>query len=79
MVEIPDELTAALERLTRSARLDLLRALINPEAGRLDRIRQLYEREDIRPVAGLLIVLDSDPWARTIVTEALLRTFPGPG
>ena len=79
MVEIPVELIAALERLTRSARLDLLRALINPEAGRLDRIQQLYEREDIRPVAGLLIALDDDPWARAIVTEALLRSFSGTG
>ncbi len=53
MVEMPVELTATLERLTRSARLDLLRALINPEAGRLDRIRQLYEHLLLVQQAGV--------------------------
>jgi hypothetical protein len=71
MVQIPPVLTAALARLTPAARLDLLRALINPEDGRLERIRRLYEREDTRQVAERLIDLESDPLARGLVIEAL--------
>jgi hypothetical protein len=70
-VQITPELVAALERLSPAARLELLRALVNPEAGRLDRIRNLYEREDTRQVAELLIQLDGDPVSRGLVIEAL--------
>jgi hypothetical protein len=63
MVEIPEELTAALEGLTPAARVDLLHALVSPEAVRLDRIRRLSEREDTRQVAELLIDLEGNRWA----------------
>jgi hypothetical protein len=71
MIDIPPELTAALELLTPAARLDLLRALINPETGRAERIRRLYERDEMRHVAELLIDLEADPLARGLVIEAL--------
>jgi hypothetical protein len=62
VVEIPPALTAALKQLTPGARRDLLRALAIPEPERLERIRLLYEREDTRQVAELLIDLEADPW-----------------
>jgi hypothetical protein len=76
VVELPSQLTAALEQLTPGARSDLLRALVTPEPARLERIRRLYERDDTRQVAELLIDLEADPWARSIVIEALRHDMP---
>jgi len=71
MVEIPPELAAALEALTPAARAELLRAMASPASVRVDRIRRLYEREETREVAELLIDLESGHWARSILIEAL--------
>jgi hypothetical protein len=76
MVDNPPELTAALALLTPPARLDLLRALVNPETGRSERIRRLYERDDTRQVAELLIDLESEPFIRALVIEALRTERP---
>jgi hypothetical protein len=70
VIDLPPKLTAALEQLTPGARSDLLRALVTPERARLELIRHLYESEDTRQVAELLIDLKADPWARSIVIEA---------
>jgi hypothetical protein len=71
MVEIPEEFVAALEGLTPAARVDLLHALISPGAVRLDRIRRLFERDDTREVAELLIDLEGNRWARSLMIDAL--------
>jgi hypothetical protein len=42
----------------------------------VERIRRLYEREDTRQVAELLIDVEANGWARTVMVEAL-RTGQG--
>jgi hypothetical protein len=79
MVQIPPELTAALGQLSPAARLDLLRALVSPESGRLERIWGLYDREDTRQAANLLIDLESDPLARGLVIDTLLAGHEAAG
>jgi hypothetical protein len=72
MARITPELTAAIGRLTHPARLDLIRAMVSPETGRLERLSDLVEREDTREVAGLLIDIDADAWARADAIGALV-------
>jgi hypothetical protein len=77
MVQLPPDLTAALDQLTPAARLDVLRALVSPEAGRLERIWGLYERDDTREVAKLLIDLDEDRVLAPIVADVLKDSLRG--
>jgi hypothetical protein len=77
VTRITPEFAAAIERLTPTARLDVIRAMVSPEAGRLERIWLLYEREDTHEVADGLIDIDQDAWARADAVAALV-TSPSP-
>jgi hypothetical protein len=50
---------------------DARQALVQDQVGHQD--AGLYERDDTRQVAELLIDLEADPWARRLVPDAALR------
>lgn len=60
-----------LAKLAPGTRADLLRVLMSPSNVRADLIRHMYERDDTRDLAEVLMDLEADDSLRFGVIEAL--------
>ena len=65
------ELQSRIERLPRGLRRDLLRVLSSEPHVRVDVIRQVFERPELRGLGDALIDLESDEWLRWRLIELL--------
>ena len=74
---LPDEdrLLDAIELFEPGARAELLTALTSSDEARADLIRQFWERQQVHPIAELLIDLEADRAARAVVIGLLWESL----
>ncbi len=74
---LPDEdrLLDAIELFEPGARAELLTALTSSDEARADLIRQFWERQQVHPIAELLIDLEADRAARAVAIGLLRESL----
>ncbi len=75
MIDLPPRLTKAIDELDEAGRRGLLNIITMPRRDRARLIGRLHQDQETRSLAELLIDLEADPRAKSLVIETI-RTDP---